>query len=211
MSSASPESNDPLAAIQPPVVSKDSSSDELVETSLPSKQAESVGEEANRKLAMVCLVAFTLLFSFMTIFLQRTPVEPSESNSVPPRFVTQIPESSNEEWMLLPGVGEKTASTWRKDLASKTREPRTFAEAGSGSQADQAKGNLISLNSLEDLHGVGPVRAKRLEPYVDKVIVPSPRNKNISKLKFQPVDGPGSSQQRSVESTVPRQDSGSNE
>ena len=113
--------------------------------------------------------------------------------------------------MLLPGVGLKTASTWRKDLTSKALEPKTSAEAGSVSQADQAKGNWSRLDSLEDLHGVGPVRAKRLEPYVDNVSAPSPRNKSVSKSNLQPVDGSGSSLQRNIEAKVPRQDSGLHE
>ena len=52
--------------------------------------------------------------------------------------------------MLLPGVGEKTASKWRNDPAT--------------------------IESLEDLHGVGPVRAERLEPYVANIATHPTKN-----------------------------------
>ena len=105
--------------------------------------SDSNNGEANRRLAMVCLVGLAILFSLASYLLQRSPVRTSESLVHPPRFITEIPNASNEEWMLLPGVGEKTASKWRNDPAT--------------------------IESLEDLHGVGPVRAERLEPYVANI------------------------------------------
>jgi len=125
----------------------------------------SANGEANRRLAMGCLAGLAILFSLASYLLQRSPVRTSESLVHPPRFTTEIPNASNEEWMLLPGVGEKTASTWRQDSAP--------------------------IESLEDLHGVGPVRAKRLEPYVANIAThPSKNESKGRKPKPSPVKAP---------------------
>jgi len=118
-----------------------------------SAKGVSTNGEANRRLAMGCLAGLAIIFSFASYLLQRSSTRTPESLVHPPSFITEIPNATNEEWMLLPGVGEKTASTWRNDLAP--------------------------IESLEDLHGVGPVRAERLEPYVAN-IAPHP-TKNESK------------------------------
>ena len=128
-------------------------STEIVSTEIVSAKSVSTNGEANRRLAMGCLIGLAILFSLASYLLQRSPVRTSESLVNPPKFITEIPNASNEEWMLLPGVGEKTASTWRQDSAP--------------------------IESLEDLHGVGPIRAERLEPYVAN-IAPHP-TKNESK------------------------------
>jgi len=130
-----------------------------------SDKSVSANGEANRRLAMGCLAGLAILFSLASYLLQRSPVRTSESLVHPPRFTTEIPNASNEEWMLLPGVGEKTASTWRQDSAP--------------------------IESLEDLHGVGPVRAKRLEPYVANIAThPSKNESKGRKPKPSPVKAP---------------------
>ena len=134
-------------------------------------------DETNRKLAMVCLAAFTLLFSLMTLLLQQTPFRIKEDRPGPPKFVTRIPEASNEEWMLLPGVGEKTASRWRADLNSKGTEQIPTLELSSPVASELPIITIPVVESLEELHGVGPLRAQKLEPYVANVAAESPARK----------------------------------
>jgi len=134
-------------------------------------------DETNRKLAMVCLAAFTLLFSLMTLLLQQTPIRTKEDRPGPPKFVTRIPEASNEEWMLLPGVGEKTASRWRADLNSKGTEQIPSLELNSPVASELPIITIPVVESLEELHGVGLLRAKKLEPYVSNIAAESPTRK----------------------------------
>ncbi len=110
---------------------------------------------ANQRLAMGCLAGLAMVFSIVSYLLQSSPVRTPESLVHPPIFLTEIPNASNEEWMLLPGVGEKTASTWRNESGP--------------------------ITSLEDLHGVGAVRAEKLKPFVSN-IAPHP-NKQQAKSK----------------------------
>jgi hypothetical protein len=116
--------------------------------------------EANRRLAMVCLAGLTLLFSMVSYFVQQISVQTPKGVVRPPQFITEIPHATNEEWMLLPGVGEKTASSWRKDFTS--------------------------VGSLEELPGVGPIRAERLQSHVE-IIVPHPTEKPPKKDSKNPM------------------------
>ncbi len=114
---------------------------------------------ANQRLAMGCLAGLAMVFSIVSYLLQGVPVRAPESLVHPPRFLTEIPSAPNEEWMLLPGVGEKTASMWRNESGP--------------------------MNSLEDLHGVGPVRAERLKPYVSN-LAPQSKEHALKSKKTNP-------------------------
>jgi hypothetical protein len=111
---------------------------------------------ANQRLAMGCLAGLAMVFSIVSYLLQSSPVRTPESLVRPPIFLTEIPNASNEEWMLLPGVGEKTASTWRNESGP--------------------------ITSLEDLHGVGAIRAEKLKPYVSNV-APHPSKQQVKSKK----------------------------
>lgn len=111
---------------------------------------------ANQRLAMGCLAGLAMVFSIVSYLLQSSPVRTPESLVRPPIFLTEIPNASNEEWMLLPGVGEKTASTWRNESGP--------------------------ITSLEDLHGVGAIRAEKLKPYVSNV-APHPTKQQVKGKK----------------------------
>jgi hypothetical protein len=121
----------------------------------------------DRRLAICCIGSFAVMFSMVSFLLNQVDGSSdrekgflaadtkSDGQSIDkPAFVTRLDASKSSEWLLLPGVAKKTVDRWESQISSTTQSASSEVVTAS------------AVESLEDLPGVGPVRAEQLAPFV---------------------------------------------